>query len=575
MKTLKLSILISVLFLISGCDVSDDGGSEKGPNAGNLTSYQWHLENEGQSAFASETGTIGEDINQQTAYSEGISGNTVIVAVVDTGLEIAHSDLSSNVISGESWDFWNLDSDPTNNYNSDGDHGTSVAGIIAAKDNGIGGRGVAPGVSLKGFSYILSNQSISEHIDALGGSSISPKSDDVDIFNMSYGTSNTDDSTINSTLRSHLEWAADNSRAGKGAIYVKSAGNGFEDFGNNNSADCAKANDAGISCQNVNMDAIAATPWIINVGALNADGERSSYSTGGSGIWISAPGGEYGYDQTYGWSASNPVKIFQPAIITTDQSGCSKGYSSTVNGSPPNRFEDNSNSLNDGCNFTSTFNGTSSAAPVISGGIALILEANSNLTWRDVKHILANTSRKVDSSHAGISISINGGNYDANLGWVTNDASYDYHNWYGFGALDIDAAVAMAKTYVSSLGTFTTKDNSADSLSISIADEDASGNTDSLTIAAITVEVVEITISISHPDIGEVAIELQSPASTKSILLTMYNGFSNSDDLAEMVLLSNAFYGESGAGSWTIKVIDGVFGNTGTLTSWKLKIYGH
>jgi subtilisin-like proprotein convertase family protein len=42
-----------------------------------------------------------------------------------------------------------------------------------------------------------------------------------------------------------------------------------------------------------------------------------------------------------------------------------------------------------------------------------------------------------------------------------------------------------------------------------------------------------------------------------------------------MVLLSNAFYGESAPGTWTIKVVDGAALDTGTLTGWGIRIFGH
>jgi subtilisin-like proprotein convertase family protein len=42
-----------------------------------------------------------------------------------------------------------------------------------------------------------------------------------------------------------------------------------------------------------------------------------------------------------------------------------------------------------------------------------------------------------------------------------------------------------------------------------------------------------------------------------------------------MVLLSNAFYGESAAGSWTLKVVDGLATNVGTFDSWKIRVFGH
>jgi len=62
------------------------------------------LKNTGQNAFADGTGIAGIDINVEPVYRAfGFTGNDVITAVVDTGLEIAHEDLAANVIPGGSW----------------------------------------------------------------------------------------------------------------------------------------------------------------------------------------------------------------------------------------------------------------------------------------------------------------------------------------------------------------------------------------------------------------------------------------------------------------------------------------
>ena len=57
-------------------------------------------------------------------------------------------------------------------------------------------------------------------------------------------------------------------------------------------------------------------------------------------------------------------------------------------------FENKSENKN--CNYTANLNGTSFAAPIVSGAVALILEANPDLNWRQVKHILAYTAKKID-----------------------------------------------------------------------------------------------------------------------------------------------------------------------------------
>jgi len=328
-----------------------------------LYQYQWHLNNSGQTNFSGNSGTSSDDINVDSVISAGYTGSDVIVAVVDSGLEIAHEDLSANVVVGGSWDFVGSDTDPTNPATT-GDHGTSVAGLIASTGwNGKGGRGVAPSASLKGFN-ILEDWSTPNQINSLGGASYSS---DVDIFNQSYGYNLTADQRINSTVEAHFLYGVTSLRGGKGAVYIKSSGNGFYRVG---SIYCSSIYGAstGLSCQNANMDYNNSIPYNIVVGALTAKGKKSSYSTAGSSLWVSAPGGEYGSTT--------------PAMMTTDQSSCTQGYVRT-GGATTNTFNTVAggagHSENSNCNYSSTFNGTSSAAPVTSGAVALILEANHPL----------------------------------------------------------------------------------------------------------------------------------------------------------------------------------------------------
>ena len=204
-----------------------------------LLAEQWHLENTGQSAYSSTGGEVGEDLGMSTALDQGPTGTGVQVAVVDTGLEICHPDLSDNVEAGASYNFntriisgtdamfWanSIASDPFN-PGTLGDHGTSVAGIIAASaNNGIGGRGVAPSARLRGYNY-LNAQFSSEQFDSLGASDQNPDSADAHIFNMSYGRLGSE-SNAGQDLIAVLRNGVANLRSNRGAIYVKSAGNGF------------------------------------------------------------------------------------------------------------------------------------------------------------------------------------------------------------------------------------------------------------------------------------------------------------------------------------------------------------
>ena len=582
-----------------------------------LYDHQWHLENTGQDAFAALNGNSGEDINHSAALALDVTGAGVRINVIDTGLEIQHPDLQANIVAGGSYNYLDGGTDPTNNIDSDGDHGTSVAGLIAAVgNNGIGVTGVASAAELQAYNYLsASNTTYSDYIFAHGGDE--SNLENTDIFNKSLGSSSTTDSRLYSGMLDALSCfttggsydmsstTAANScgsalRSGLGAIYVKSAGNDF-------SADGTKICDSlGLTCWNVNMEAEETYPYQITVGALNANGTKSSYSTAGSAIWISAPGGEFGWDYDYldseldpygyPYNPTNPDStIWQPALITIDQVGCDRGYTTgrydfNINGVPPIGYTSfhEDDTLNPNCEYTSTFNGTSSAAPVLSGVIALLLEANPSLSWRDVKHILASSARQVDSGATALevenvvctnsscsSVELSDSlSFVARDAWITNAAGYNYHNWYGFGAVNAGAAVAMAQSYSSPLGAWQ-KISYQRTPALAIPDSTGAPATTTITVAeALTVEAVQLDLDITHSCIFELAVVLRSPSGTRSVLLTPYNQFNCDQDFSS-TLLSNAFYRESAAGDWIIETYDIWETSTGTFDSVSLNIYGH
>jgi hypothetical protein len=395
------------------------------------------------------------------------------------------------------------------------------------------------------------------------------------IFNESFGQTVTDGHQhIDPTVLAQLISGVNTLRGGKGALYVKAGGNGFFDMGTG-TANCDIPNVTGVSCENVNFDPENATPYQMPVGAIAASGIKASYSTAGSALWVSAPGGGGGFNASVAGIGFAP-DAYEPAMVTTDQSGCAKGSSVTNSGT--SRFN-NGQAPNTSCNYTNTMNGTSSSTPVTVGVIALMLEANPNLTWRDVKHILASTARQIDAARAAVTIAVIGGNYVAEPAWTTNNAGFHFHNWYGFGLVDANAAVVMAKTYtLGQLGTFVdTGTLSSGALSQAIPDHSITGASSAINVTTgITfTEAVQISVTATHTFTGDLAIELTSPKGTRSVLKTGDDGFFNSQNLIGMVLVSNALYGENPAGTWTLKVVDVAQGDTGTLTGWTLRIYGH
>lgn len=525
--------------------------------------HQWGLQNTGQSAFAQEKGVRGEDLRMTRTLADGTpTGTGVKVAVVDTGLEICHPDLFANVVAGGSYNFknergidigWsNIESWDPFLPDSTGDHGTLVAGVIAAKgNNGLGLRGVAPDVDLHGYNFLV-EQCCFE--DALGLSSSSPASDQIDIFNMSFGIFGR---PVNSPDNSLHRYGTEFLRDEKGAIYVKAAGNGFRDC-----IDLEHAIHTDIGCSGSNGDPTNNEPYVIVVGAVSAHGDRSSYSSVGSNLWIAAPAGEYGNAR--------------PASISTDQVGLDRGYDSIYRWGLAENREHNPHG-----DYVSMFNGTSAAAPHISGVVALLLEVEPELTWRDVKHVLASTARK-PTRNSGFErrVAIGRGIATLQRDWITNGAGYQFHNWYGFGVADVDRAVAMVRDdyTANSLGdqVITGWIVDSDVSGIPIPDHDARGVVSELFIsdfAGMNIEAVQLNIDVSHPSPADLGIELTSPSGTTSILNEIFNNALGGETNLVWNLLSNAFYGEDPSGTWTVHVFDAATNDVGYMTSWGLQFW--
>lgn len=579
-----------------------------------LGKYQWHLYNSGKTAYASEVGKAGEDINVYSVLkNDCLSGNGVYVGVVDSGLELSHPSLQPNIENeinkSKTWsmNFRNNNlakNDPSPTADDDRDHGTMVSGIIGMRSNlGFGGSGVAPRTHLSGYNVIQSEaQNFQNFMDSLGGSDASKGND---IFSMSYGFNNVsqikeDTPSIKASVEA-FKLGTKTLRNAKGAVYVKAAGNGFKSLGFFSGSACDSANKYNLSCQNSNMNFENTLAEVITVGALNAQGKRSSYSTTGSSLWISAPGGEYGknkawveeklkkINETVDWSKYRP-SLGEPAIFTTDVSGKKYGSSKVIDNPKKDQILEIGNEFNscdvaenkDG-NYTNSMNGTSSATPVTSGSIALILEANPKLTWRDVKYILAKTATMVDPDFSGVKMNLdNGETYQAELGWVTNDAGFHFSNWYGFGRINVAEAVTLAKNYNINLAEYVEKDwikSSQEVNNVVVKAGNVKGYESAITIAkdnSLIIENVQIRASIDSKYIGDVAIELVSPSGTKSIIWNAANAFSKNGNIVDMQIQSNAFYGENSSGDWKIRIINtGLHKADATFKGWRIKISGH
>jgi subtilisin family serine protease/subtilisin-like proprotein convertase family protein len=554
-----------------------------------LRSYQWHLDNTRQTTFSATQGTLGNDINLDATILSGTRGAGVFVGVSDTGVELDHEDLVANTSPADSKDYVNMfapyygDPYPEDPSEASEGHGTAVSGIIAAQGfNGIGVRGVAPEATIVGLKYLDSSQDTSRSLDQADGSAFSSGAE-VSVFNYSYGGVSIYPHTPDDIYLDQLRDGVTNGRGGKGTIYVKAAGNefisyiGYDDSGG--LLPCYNVGSAGNgTCKyygNANLsDEANAVPETLVVAAVNALGKKSSYSSPGSNIWISGMGGEFGNNSAGG----------APAIMTTDLQGCYSGFASYYV-SAVNSFE-RSPVFNVNCNYTSRMNGTSAATPIVVGAVALLLDQNPNLTWRDVRYILAATATTVDPDAAdtGHPTGRNLAGYTYQYGWQQNAAGFWYHNYFGFGLVNVDNAIDMAKNYAVVLPALRRTEAlngawlfSSGTVNLPIPDNSAVGATSTINVTDnMIIESVQIKLKTTNPALSNLGVEITSPSGTKSKVLNINNGAFNYQGLPyDALVMTNSFFGESSGGTWTLNVVDGEASNTGSLVYWQINVTGH
>lgn len=477
-----------------------------------LYSSQWHLKNTAQG-----TGLVfGNDVGIEGAW-ESYTGSGVNIAIVDDGLEVNHEDLFPNVRSDLDIDINYNDLDPTPDVATD-NHGTSCAGVAAAKGgNSIGVSGAAPDANLIGVRLISLGTSDAQEAQGLGHRvSGDVMGNLVHISSNSWGPS--DDAArlevFGPLALAAVENAVQAGRQGKGLIYMWAAGNGR--MNNDRST----------------YDGYASSRYTIAIAASGGDGKYSYYSEPGASILVTAPSS---YE-------INPTT--DRGIVTVDRTG-NDGY----------------NGISTNTNYTNTFGGTSSATPLAAGVVALMLEANPNLTWRDVQHVLVETAEKIDST---------------NSGWATNGGGYHFNPAYGFGRIDATEAVNLARdwrTVPSSVaaGAF------PQAVNLAIPDNNSTGISNAMNITGapenFKIEHVEVQFNATHTYRGDLNIVLTAPSGTSSLLATTRND--GHENYNNWMFTSTAHWGEQPNGNWTLSVSDGADLDTGTFNSWTLKFHGY
>lgn len=525
-----------------------------------------------------------------------------------------------------------------------GDHGTGVAGVAAAKGwNNLGSRGLAPNASLVGYATLDQLDGVAGLL-SLGGAaelagnvagdnlalfnSFGNRSNVVDIFNYSSGSdfaSPQQDPTAPSEQTMAAESGIRNLRGGKGAIYFQAAGNEFinsfeaslrsgatlavhcvESFSDDGLLARFSNAASGHSCLNTNYEP-QGQPYFMKVAAIANNGKASSYSSAGASNWITGFGGEFGIEKA--------------AIVSTDDSGCSLGSNSKASqtdlsidyASLVDQFQKllanlfGRSPIDPHCNYTGTMNGTSAATPSLAGIAALVLEANPALNWLDVKYILAKTARKVDTGIAAgtqaVTYTPSGATHALALSdpWVTNQGGFHFQSRYGFGLVDSAAAVALAKAYVAPIGRRTAPMTSTTQGAFQATNLPATAGKVAVIEQASTFATggvsgpIQVDLTLTNTtgraiNPGTLQFELHNSATgERSILVPAYGGWyvGGKTDLIPVKgqqkfrFFSNAFYGNSLSGAWTVKlmVLDGTANESTTfdattLTGVALTSYG-
>jgi len=429
------------------------------------------------------------DLNVEAAWAQGFTGKNVTTAIMDDGVDYMHLDLRDNYNAEASYDFSSNDQFPYPRYTDDwfNSHGTRCAGEVASKrDNGICGVGIAYDSKVAGIR-MLDQPYMTDIIEA---NSMSHEPNLIDIYSASWGPTDngkTVDGPRNATMHAIVRGVNDG-RNGKGNIYVWASGDGGQDD------DC-------------NCDGYAASMWTISINSAINTGENAHYDESCSSTLAS--------------TFSNGAKDPHTGVATTD--------------------------LYDRC--TQTHSGTSAAAPEAAGVYALALEANSNLTWRDIQHLTVLTSKR-NSLYDG----------KGRFHWQVNGVGLEYNHLFGYGVLDAGAMVSLAKDWKSVPSRYHCDAGSVTgaypiptdkALELSIDTNVCKGTSSEVNY----IEHVQAIITLNATRRGDLILHLTSPMGTRSMILNRRPfDDDNKNGFVRWPFMTTHTWGENPRGKWKLEV---------------------
>jgi proprotein convertase subtilisin/kexin type 1 len=447
------------------------------------------------------------DLHVVPAWALGYTGKGVVVTVLDDGLEWNNTDILDNYEPAASYDLNDNDSDPSPRYDptDENKHGTRCAGEIAmVANNGFCGVGIAFNAKIGGVRML--DGRVTDRIEA---QAIGFKHDLIDIFSSSWGP-NDDGRTVEGpgTLATEaFVKGITKGRNGKGIIYVWASGNG------------------GRHGDNCDCDGYTGSIYTISISAVSEHQLSPWYAEKCASTMAT----------TYSSGAYSDHKI-----ITADlHNSCTDGHT-----------------------------GTSASAPLAAGIFALVLEANPNLTWRDMQHLVAWTSQYTPLAQ--------------NPGWKTNAAGFKVNSRFGFGLLDATALVKEAKDWktvpakriceVYPVDFKPVNLKTKNPIQIDIKSTGCLGNKEN---QIKYLEHVQVFVTIDYTRRGDLHINLTSSQGTPTMLLSERENDLSSDGFNNWPFMSVHTWGENPSGIWKLRINDiSDRENTGVLKDFKLVLHG-
>ncbi|GAB1602886.1 proprotein convertase subtilisin/kexin type 7-like, partial [Argonauta hians] len=451
-------------------------------------------------------GRPGMDIDVMRVWKYNVTGKGVVVAVVDDGVEWNNPDIEKNYCAKGSWDLNDNDPDPMPSDSSDTNHhGTRCAGEIAAVPNKVCAVGVAHGAKISGLRVLDGPLT-----DGLEATAFNKNLQINDIFSCSWGPDD-DGKTVDGphTLALQaMKHGINNGRNGYGTIYVVASGNGGSNF------------------DNCNYDGYANSIYTITIGAVDEFGKMPYYAEDCAAmlaVTFSSGGRQ------------------SRSIVTTDWR----------------------KNTGDGC--TNEHTGTSAAAPIAAGIIALLLEVQPCLTWRDIQYLVILSAVTVD----------------AKATWTKNAAHLKHSHKHGFGLMKAWHLVNAAKVWkiVPWLTEYTTK---VLPLNKVIPKDTWSISTYKVTKDQLqgfvlnALEHVLVRVNVTHHRRGQLDIRLVCPSGTPSMIAPPRMSDESNRGFKGWWFSTVRCWGESPIGTWKLQIKDINISDMrfGVINFWKLKLYG-